>query len=136
MNLVIIPYEAHELPSVWPYAVEHLQAFCDRSNGHCSIGHIHLEIASDRAKLWLGFKGEYCVAAATTIIELRENQKVLTVQHCGAKGMDGWKEHLEVFTNHAKNNQCSSIEFEGRPGWQRVLPQVSVVSTTYRMEVI
>jgi hypothetical protein len=62
-------------------------------------------------------------------------KRVLVVLAMGGKGGQNWNKLFDEVCSWAKAFGASEVIFEGRFGWQRVLPKVKPVKQTYVMEL-
>jgi hypothetical protein len=72
-------------------------------------------------QLWVAVEGtEFYGALITEIIDY-PRKRSLMLHFTGAKQFRSWKnDFLPVIRQFAKDNNCSTIESYGRPGWEKV----------------
>lgn len=72
--------------------------------------------------------------AVVCALETRGGETVLNVIAMGGKGGENWKSMFAEICDFGKRFGASRTRFNGRKGWQKVLPQARVVGFIYEVE--
>jgi hypothetical protein len=88
-------------------------------------------------QLWLITQDDVTIVAAgvTSISALRSGH-ALRIEHLGGGSMRQWLHTLKELEDYARGQGCQTLTWEGREGWQKLLPdyRVSAVVMSKRLD--
>lgn len=87
------------------------------------------DLTKGRRVLWLAVDGEEnIIAAMLTQLFQMNSGKMLKMQECGGERMHEWKHLRRRIEDYAKAEGCTRVLVEGRPGWERIMPDYERVA--------
>jgi hypothetical protein len=94
------------------------------SGGRYRVNDMFRDCCSGLQHLWVVLDGEDVVAAATTRFTEYPTGRMLSAQFCGGSRLSEWIDDIDkAFSSFADQNNCMlGVEFTGRHGWEKVLP--------------
>lgn len=123
-----------DIDRVWPLLLDGMVEACRRFGDDISAWHLLQWCRRSDALLFCWFADEDIKAGIVVRPEQWGKEQVLRVLALTGHDMDEWAPHLGTCKEWQKFVGDMPIIFEGRPGWQRVLPGVRVLRTVYRWE--
>lgn len=105
----------------WFSIDEMIESALVHSDGKILIDDIKRFIYEKKMQLWVIWdKANDCIAG-TMITEFVKypRKKILSIVILGGVRFDEWKHVISDLSTFARQRNCSSIEFHGRPGWER-----------------
>ena len=136
--------EALKITAVTPgQAQEHwdvfepmLSASCAKSRGRDTVEKCKTDIQSGNAVLWAIHDDDgFVKACGLAEIQERTDGKVCVIRQMGGKAMRDWLTTIETIKEFGRLNGCNRVEFEGRKGWGRVVPDVACVGSIYEVKI-
>lgn len=125
--IAVDPKRAHQ---IW-HAAEPFIASAYKDGDQDVPPNILADLRSARRVLWLAVdENEKIIAAMLTQLFPMVSGKMCKMQECGGERMQEWKHLRRRIEDYARDEGCDRVMLEGRPGWQRMLPdyaQVAVV---------
>jgi len=124
-NLRLCGIPALNFMYVWEM-VEHkiLQAL-KYGDGKFTLQDIFMAIKAKDMQLWVIVDNDdYIHAVAVTQIIYYPSKKVMLFVIVSGVKFDNWVHLLPHFILFAKEHDCDSIEFYGRPGWEKKVEQL------------
>jgi hypothetical protein len=117
---------ADEVTPLWPRLEPLVRRALERSSDY-TLDDIHQSLREERRQLFATWPAldTICITA----IDQRPKAKVLTIWWKAGILHDDWRDMLTAVENWARWLGCSKVEFRGREGWRRLLPD-------YRTEVL
>lgn len=115
--------------ALWPQARELLARSAEKSS-ESTIEEIE-EALQGHGILWVNVDQGVRYAAVGQLIKVPEGVQLYVWHGAGELHPYGMDTLLKA-EEWARENGCASIEFNGRPGWQKVLPDWKVHSVTLR----
>lgn len=87
------------------------------------------DLRAGKRLLWLAVDEEKTIIAAmlTQLFEMTSG-KMLKMQECGGERMQEWKHLRKRVEDYARAEGCTRVLIEGRPGWERVMPDYQRVA--------
>ena len=113
-----------EIRKIWPHVEFLLWAAYARQDCHDNFETLLPKLKVGLALLWIAWDDEILGAAVTELWD-KPKGKVCAILACGGKQMKRWIDCLAAIEKFARDEGCYLIHFEGRKGWQRVLPDYS-----------
>lgn len=114
-----------DVEAVWPWIEPHIRAGCEAVTTEVTPEFIKAEALADRRLLWVVFDDENplpLIAAASIGHRQTNKGPVFFVDAIGGSDRVQWFDMcLEELDRQARAAGMHSGEFEGRPGWERVL---------------
>lgn len=103
--------------TVWPTVEPILKRVVLPESGH-SMQSVLTELQLAKMQLWI--IGEF-QGVAVTSINILPLHNVLWAQFLAGDHMDDWLDDLiEMLEAYARHNNCASVEFSGRKGWNKI----------------
>jgi hypothetical protein len=134
VRLSLIP--SRYIDGVWPFAEAFLLRSYRRTDQNIPIG-LRDELRDGRRQLWTITQGDVTIVAAgvTSVFALRSGF-ALKIEHLGGGSMRQWLPLLKELEAYARDRGCKKLTWEGRFGWQRLLPdyRVSAVVMEKRLD--
>lgn len=112
------------LPHAWPVVLPWIEAVCRRPGcDHTSASLLALLTAGE-GTLWVIHPriGEPVAAGVTQIRDYQDGWRSCWVLAMGGSRAREWLSTLAVIESQARELGCAVVEFVGRPGWSRLLP--------------
>jgi len=134
----IVPVPKQHLDSAWPTASVELAKAANVSKGKFSVSDIYEGILNDMYVLWVILEKGMVVAAFTTRLIKYPTRQGMALDWVGGQRMSEWlPQAIRVIKEHAKANNCLSIEGYGRSAWGRWLAKYGFEPEyiAYKMEL-
>lgn len=123
-DVVFIP--AARALAYWPFIREHLWKAYERFPGEITEGAVLQRLVDGRSQLVVVYRDGF-IGAALTQIEQYAEFDALVVAALGGDDFEAWREELDrVLEKFARFHNCTRIEFHGRRGWEKRLPNYKV----------
>ena len=110
---------ADEITPLWPRLEPLIQRALDRSPDY-TLNDVYDSLCDERRQLFATWPDIDTICI--TGIEIRPNRKVLVIWWKAGVLHDDWRDMLRATENWGRSMGCTRIEFRGRKGWQRLLP--------------
>lgn len=110
---------ADEITALWP-RIESLVARAIKFSPDYTLEEVSVSLLRQKRQLFVTWPelDTICITA----IEKRPAAKVLVIWWKAGKLHEDWRQMLEATEGWGRHMGCSMIEFRGRKGWQRLLP--------------
>ena len=120
----LVPVAAADVRRVWPQVRPWLTAACARPGCDLAVQDLLALVLGGRALLVLiGPKGGPAAACGVSQVrEAADGTRTAWVLAVGGTGARTWRHTLAHIEAGARAHGCGSVEFVGRPGWRRLLP--------------
>ena len=114
-----------DIEKAWVFVYPLLQEAVERSLGRDTESALKQMLIDGHYQLWMaGEPGRLSACCATRVAEYPSGKKVLNIVALGGKQFEQWaQELLDTLKKFSLENKCTSIEFVGRRGWMRKLPE-------------
>ena len=119
----------------WAHIGFQLERSCKRSRGRDTVADCFDDIQSGHAVLWIIIEDGLDVAFGITEIQTRTNGKVCVIRQMAGDAMRHWLPTIETIKEFGRINGCNRVEFEGRDGWGKVVPNVDRVGSIYEVKI-
>lgn len=122
--MILTPVPMHLVPLAWPEVAPWLAAACARVASEYVPADLKAICERGEAGLILiGLPGVAPVAAGIRQIrDHRNGKRSCWVLAVGGAQAGPWRDVMRVIEADARSKACDTIEFVGRPGWARLLP--------------
>lgn len=126
MKVYLVPLEDVNL--WWPKVAVHLYKAVIRQD-KTDIHNVYLDVVLNGHSLWIVLdESQQLKGAAVTVVLKYPKSTCLFVEYLGGEDGQDWKEPMiSMLKEWARDNNCRTIEFEGRSGWGRVLKKDGAV---------
>lgn len=120
----LVPVATADVPHVWPQVRPWLSAACARPGCDLAPADLLSAILWDRALLVLiaPENGPAVACGVSQVREAADGTRTAWVLAVGGTGARAWRHTLRLIEAGARARGCTSVEFVGRPGWRRLLP--------------
>jgi hypothetical protein len=110
---------ADEITTLWPRLEPLVERALSRSRDY-TLDEVHQSLRAERRQIFATWPelDTICI----TSIERRPAAKVLIIWWKAGLLHDDWRDMLLATENWGRSLGCSRIEFRGRKGWERLLP--------------
>jgi len=121
MRFVIINKES--INEYWPRCRDILEkAFRGKVHADCVDDYYDL-LKIGHLQLWIA-QADDIVGAAVTVIEQGSKAKICTILSCAGDNLEKWIALLDSnISEFARENDCDAIEYIGRKGFTRFVPE-------------
>ncbi len=124
VDVIAIP--ANRALVYWPHVKPFLEAAFTQFPGEADETSVLRNLAVGRWVLWVAWDG-HPVGGFITELETYINFGAVRIVALGGKDFESWRiETDKVLDKFARFHGCSRIEFYGRKGWERRLPNYTV----------
>jgi hypothetical protein len=117
---------AEEIPALWPRVRPIVKRALERSPDY-SPRDVKASLCAEHRQLFVTWPEVDTICI--TSIEDRPKRRVLVIWWKAGILHDDWREMLAATENWGRSLGCSRVEFRGRKGWTKLLPD-------YRTEVL
>lgn len=126
------------IDSIWPDVASLLERAIIYSDGKYQIDDVY-QFLKDRAmQLWVAFNNEGLLkACCISQIVSYPRKKVLILIFVAGIDSTEWIHFADVLKEFAMDKQCQSIEFYGRPGWEKLTKQLGFkkIHTVFKFDL-
>lgn len=110
-----------ELPGVWPFVCDDLEAASKTSRGKWDLADIRAQLESGECQLWV-WQTDTAHACIVTQIRNYAKNRCCWIRVATGENYKEWADiAIERLEAWARANGCDAMELVARPGWQRVL---------------
>lgn len=113
----------YDLPEIWPQVRQHIANAAEYSNGRITEKSVLDQVLKNIMQLWVIMEdNKIVISFVTQVIVYNTGVKNCDIYALGGKNCKKYlNQFTEVISEWAKNIGCSSLEFVGRPGWEKIL---------------
>lgn len=116
--------EPELVPFTWGAVEDWIRQSCERAPSELTVDGLRDACLMGEATLVLiGPSALHPIAAG--VLEVRtmaDGSKVTWILAIGGAGLRQWRNTLAAIEDQSRTQGCASVEFVGRPGWARALP--------------
>lgn len=113
--------ERDEIGAVWDEVRPWIARACETSRGKFDADDIRSSLLDGTNQLWI-WKTPTAFAVGITCLSNYPQQRVCNLRIVTGTNMAEWYEPcIETIERWAKANGCDAMEFQARPGWERLL---------------
>ena len=115
------------LDRYWPLAEPAIARAVARSDGRYAVADVFAALRAGEMQLWISLaeiddRADAIEAVCVTEIVSYPREKRCGIVFCAGKDRKNWLHHLAGIETWAKAQGCAAFELQGRPGWERALP--------------
>lgn len=132
-DLQLLP--VFDVDRAWLQISDGMERACNRGGGDLTAPFLFQECRSGRAMLFAIIEDQIIRAALIGRVENWGNTRVFHILAACGKGMADW---LHMITEHETWPEvlgCEKAVFEGRKGWERMVPKARVVRQLYEVDM-
>ena len=120
----LTPVVGEMLAFAWPDVEPWIAAALARAPNELTVhGLRDLCLRGEGVLVLIGEAGEAPVAAGVTQVrDYEDGDRRLWILALGGAGASTWRGTLRALEDGARAKGCTAVEFTGRPGWARLLP--------------
>ncbi|TGD94065.1 hypothetical protein [Methylobacterium nonmethylotrophicum] len=121
---------AADLPRVWPIVEPWLAQACARPGCDVAVGELRDLCAAGSATLVLiGRDAELVAAGVVQVAEHHDGRRFAAILAVGGRHARAWRHTLAQIEDGARRLGCATVEWIGRRGWGRLLPDYAATPT-------
>ena len=117
---------ADEITKLWPRLEPLVSRALDRTRDY-TLDDVHQSLREERRQIFATWPEVDTICI--TSIEKRPRRKVLIICWKAGRLHDDWRQMLQAVENWGRSLGCTRVEFRGREGWTKLLPD-------YKTEVL
>ena len=129
--------DPQRVDEVWPHVILGISQALKRGAGG-QLFEIEQDLYRGHALLWLAIDGErkkeIRASLITQLVKTDAGLKCKILALSGQRRGD-WLNHFPAIEQFARDEGCTSIEFSGRKGWARILPDYEQIAIVMRKEI-
>ena len=118
-----------DLPEVWPIVAPWLSRACARPGSDIAVDELHALCAAGSASLILIGPGPVA-AGVVQVAEHRDGRRFAAILAVGGAHARAWSHTLAEIETGARRLGCATVEWIGRRGWARLLPDYAATPTS------
>ncbi|MEN3234734.1 hypothetical protein PUR29_14125 [Methylobacterium ajmalii] len=118
-----------DLPEVWPIVEPWLARACARPGCDLDVGALHALCAAGSATLVLIGPGPVA-AGVVQVAEHHDGRRFAAILAVGGAQARSWRHTLAEIEAGARRLGCDTVEWIGRRGWGRLLPDYAATPTS------
>lgn len=115
---------ADTLPHAWPVVLPWIEAACARPGCDHTAASLLALLKAGQGTLWVIHPqaGEPVAAGVTQIRDYDSGRRSCWILAMGGGRVREWLPTLAAIESQSRALGCAVVEFDGRPGWSRLLP--------------
>lgn len=122
------------VPTLWPH-VAHLIRRAMARGRMGRFADVEADVLGSNAWLWLAIENSVVLAAAVTKVTQEDGERLCTIVACAGHDWTKFGRLIGGLEDYARAEGCSAVEFCGRPGWMRRLPDYRVTKIVMRKQI-
>jgi hypothetical protein len=107
----------------WPHVSGLMARAFENTRADSTLESVEEALRCGKSLLWIVWRADRIVAAATTELWLTPARKACVITCCAGTELETWRGFMADFETYARNEGCEVIRIFGRPGWKRVFPE-------------
>lgn len=124
-----------EVDAIWPHIAEGMKECCRRSGGDITPDWLFMQCRKGDALLFIVTEGDALLAAMVCTSGQWGSSRVLRIVGATGWAIDRWIDELTEYREWVDRLGFSKVVFEGRAGWQRVIPKARVLRQVYEVDL-
>lgn len=113
-----------------------LQRACDHSGGRFSPEHVMHAVRDGSFQLWGVARGRDLLCTCVTMLHTYPTGlRTVEVVLLGGEQKDALLPFIKVLATFGADNGCERVEFIGRKGFEREMPEAKATARLYEMEI-
>lgn len=132
IQVFLVPSEY--ISQAWLVAEPMIKKAVERVEARLSTFDVFEAITANQYQLWLVAKHETPIAAFVTNIQQHPKTRGINMPYLGGEEIDLWyHDALAKVEQFGRDHGCTIAEFNGRPGWKRLMESsgYKVLTMTY-----
>tara|TARA_R100001530_G_scaffold96279_1_gene66958 strand:- start:3171 stop:3599 length:429 start_codon:yes stop_codon:yes gene_type:complete len=122
MKTYITGIPSSQVPEVWEDCVPFIKLGNSKSQDEMTTNDIYELLCNAEMQLWVIINSEEKIlGAGTTQILDYPNKKICRIVTLGGQNFDNWIQSIKTIEEWSRVNNCKSVEFFCRKGFQRKL---------------
>lgn len=138
MEFILSYIHENDAWKYWCHVEVMLDSGLEHADGKLTLADVKRLVNESLMQLWI-VSGEQDGIVGSFVTEILRfpQKKVLSIVILGGVNFDKWKHLLSELEAFALKNECKSIEFHGRPGWERKYREMNFkkVHTIFRLSI-
>lgn len=127
-HVELIAVDPARVEKIWHAARPLIENAYKDSDQNIPFNILH-DLTKGRRLLWLAVdEKETIIAAMLTQLFEMASGKMCKMQECGGERMQEWKHLRARVEDYARAEGCTRVLVEGRPGWERIMPDYERVA--------
>jgi hypothetical protein len=123
--MVVVSLPLDQIEAAWPLIEPDAVQMAERFPDDFPPGEIKKMAQEGRFVLWVVWEEttkEYFGVVATCVARKPSGKKFLIIEAAAGRDHDKWVHLIPTLEDYGRSNGCTRIEFRGRSGWARRLP--------------
>lgn len=112
------------VPAFWQLVVPDLGKAIAHADGRYALEDVLAALLARDMQLWIAVDSRSMAIAAVCVTEIVNypQEKRCGLVFCAGRSVERWIRHLDEIEAWAREQECDALELQGRPGWERLLP--------------
>lgn len=123
------------IDAVWPHIAEGMKKACTRAGGDITPDWLFEICRKGDALLFVAHENNAVMAGLVCKVENWSGRRVLRILAAAGWRMERWLPALRDYREWLQRLGVNQVIFEGRKGWERVLPRARVVRQVYEVDI-
>lgn len=121
--LMAVP--ADVVPAFWPITAPLIERAVEHADGRYSLEDVRAALLARDMQLWAALDARSLVIEAICVTEIvtYPGERRCGIVFCAGRRAERWLRHLDEIGDWAREQRCGALELQGRPGWERLLPE-------------
>jgi hypothetical protein len=126
MHVSLVP--ADHVPEIWPTVRVLLEPAVAVTNGRYTVDDVFYSCMVGFLTLWIAFDDDKQIVGCevTKIVDYPSRQVLCSLFTAGDRMRDWREPMMELLVRYARDNGCTAIEGQGRPGWVKMMEPYGV----------
>lgn len=124
----------HEVDHIWPYIADGMKKACEYSGGDTTPYWLFEICRKGEGLLFYIVKDGVVVAGLVCRVENWSGKRVLRILAACGRGMKDWIDSVLDYREWLDRWGIESVIFEGRKGWERMVPKAKVLRQVYEVD--
>ena len=112
---------AQDVPKLWRLVWPVLERAVSRQDEFTEQD-VYEDLCNKKSQLWLAVEGSRLLGVGVTQIAVYPRKRVCLLLYVAGEGWARWRHLLDGICDWARSQGCAELEFSGRRGWLRKLP--------------
>ena len=126
-EVLVVAVPANRVEAYWPHVHEFVWPAFERFPGEMDIPTLLRRLLNGEGTLWVAYRDGRFLGGAITRIEDYPGFRAVQLVALGGRQFRLWKDELDKWiTRYARYHHAKRLEFYGRKGWEKTLPDFEV----------
>ncbi len=128
---------SHYIDKVWFDVAPLLEKAVAYSDGKYHLDDVYAALINRDMQLWVAYDDTGLKVCCVTQILSFPRKRVMLLVFVAGKDSDDWLHLIEKLKEFAKEHQCHTVEFYGRPGWEKTTKDIGFkkIHTIFKLDV-